>query len=178
VSFRAEAIHVLAFRVYVERKDWSSALRLAKEGRALGDLNKEWSERFSWYVGLYALLNGNTAEAHQLWREFFEVTNTDSYKQRLLFWLSRTAMQMGKNEQSKVYYDQLVQDYPLSFYAVVAPAIANISEGSDWQRIFLNPAHLRREFQNRQDFGLKDLRDKPDWERLLSRAEMLLGAGH
>src|SRR5690606_18321194 len=79
-EYRAEAYHILAYRVAVENKDFEGALALNLLALQTPGLNDEWNDRLTWFAGLYDYLGGNFESAKKRWEVLLNKTKDLSMK--------------------------------------------------------------------------------------------------
>ncbi len=173
---RAEAYHVLAFRIAVEKREFESALSLNLLALQSPNLNTEWRERLTFFAGLYDYLGGNFETAKKRWDGLLAETRDDAMKATTYFWLAKSYDHMDRKDESRFYLDALTEDYPLSFYTTVAARVAGLSGKSDWRKVFGDPEKLRRKLAVSDGLSLARERRTPATRRLLTRAETLLAA--
>ena len=171
--FRAEAYHILAFRVAVERKDFDAANALNSMALQTPHLNQEWKDRLNWFAGLYEYLGGNLDGARRKWEAMMVDSPDESLRPPLYFWLARTYHQLGQKAESEFYIRTLVEDHPLSYYAVVAVEAAGIKSEHHWSKRFIDAAALETKLAANSDYGLTNARRHKKVGRLLIRAEIL-----
>lgn len=171
--FRTEAQHFLAFRIAVDQKDYlrASALNtIALQGSSLPD---EWRNRLGWYAGFYEYLAGNLETARMRWETLLAETTDDSYRPMIYFWLAKTLAASKKSDESRFYIRSLIEQYPFSFYAVVATPLSGFKvDEEDWLADLLNTDGARKfDFDFATDVGDENLR------KLLKRADALASVG-
>jgi len=174
--FRAEAYHILAFRVAVERKEFDSAVALNAMALQTPHLTQEWKDRLSWFAGLYEYLSGNLDGARRKWEAMMVESPDESLRPPLYFWLARTYHQLGQKAESEFYIRTLVEDYPLSYYSVVAVDAAGIKSQYVWNKRFADASELENRLASGIDYGLSPVRKHKKMGRLLIRAEILTAA--
>ncbi|MCX6117173.1 MAG: lytic transglycosylase domain-containing protein [Proteobacteria bacterium] len=148
-DFEAEAMHFRSFRISVEKKDWDRAIVDAKAGLRVNLLSQEWKNRFQWSLGLYYFLSGDVALAKISWDEMLSEQIDESYKPMLLFWISRCHVLMGQASEASFYRKTLVEEFPLSFYSVVAFKLSGSPADSDWNQYFSQLDDLQKDLSKK-----------------------------
>jgi soluble lytic murein transglycosylase len=123
-EFRADAFHTIAFRASVERGEWDAALALTITALQTPDLSTEWKERLQWHAGLYEFMAGRFEDARRRWEEILQRTKDDGARARTYFWVARALRSLKRRDEAKHYQELLAEEYPLSYYTVVAGAVA------------------------------------------------------
>lgn len=175
-AFKADALHSLAFRIAIQKKEYQSALSLTLEALQTQGLDTEWRERLMWYSGLYEYLDGQYAGARKRWENLLTSTKDPGQRAMIYFWLARTTAIMEQTAESRFYLNAVIEEYPLSFYATVAPAVADLKTDKTWSDLFGAKSGLERALRAPRDFGLENLRQDGDVGPLLKRAEILVKA--
>lgn len=176
-GFKAEAYHILAFRIAIEQHEYSHAAALTKAALQTPHLSKEWVANLHWYLGLYEYLDGRISQAIKAWQALLDKTDDEDVKAKALFWLSYLHHQKGSKSQSKQYLAVLEKDYPLSFYHVVAPKEAGMTEQQSWQGLFPDPKSLERKLKKADSYNTSVLRRTKPLASQLAKSELLLFAG-
>lgn len=185
-KFIAEALHILAFRVGVNREDYIQAIAYSNEALQY-DLSDDWRERFLWYNGLYHYLSDDLQSAVNFWEKSLRLFPKSSIKPRLLFWLARanqkilatgdTTAESESERQARIqeYVVELETEHPLSYYTVLAlPKISNrISWYEKHRRLYLQNSIT----ENRGIELKKYRRSHKGIARNLIRAEIFIAAG-
>ena len=121
----AEAYHVLAFRIEVERQQYQRAI--AHSNAALHyPLSAAWRERILWHKGLYHYLAEEWQAAASVWHAMLELP-ASRYEAQLLFWLAKVTQHLQDESESqedsetfatqiKDYHQRLAANHPLSYY--------------------------------------------------------------
>lgn len=174
-NFKAEAYHVLAFRVAVENQDFDAAHSLSLVALQTRDISIEWKERLTWYLGLYEFTMGRFDDARRRWETLLGETQDLNQRPKLYYWLARAHKSLEQLAESEFYARALIDDHPLSFYAVVATELTRLNVTNSWRDTFKPDRDLQREFITFDDMELDPLRRKAG--RLLLRAETLTQAG-
>lgn len=175
-AFKAEAYHSLAFRIAVQEKEYQSALALTLVGLETPGLATEWRERLQWFAGLYEYLDGQYFAARKRWEILLTQVKDPSQRAMIYFWLARATAVLDQMAESRFYLNAIVEEYPLSFYATIAPAVAGLKTDKAWSAVFGTKANLVKRLQTPRDFGLQPLRQDKEIGRLLRRAEILVKA--
>jgi soluble lytic murein transglycosylase-like protein len=175
-EYRAEAYHILAYRISVENKDFDGALALNLLALQTPGLNDEWNDRLQWFAGLYDFLGGNFESAKKRWEKLLNQTKDDTMKPMLFFWLARAYDKLGQSAESRFYLSTVAEDYPLSFYATVAPTISNLVPDKDWREIFSNLPGQKSRLANGDGLNVEKHRASPRFGNRLLRAEVLSAA--
>lgn len=177
-TLRAEAYHVLAYRVALELREFESAAAMNVLALQTPHLNREWRERLAWFAGVYEYLSNHHESAKKKWEALLAQTKDDSMRAMLYFWLAKVYDHLGKKAESRFYLTALSEDYPLSFYATVAaPKVAKLDGIKDWRRLFGQPQALARKLEDGGEYGIDKIRRQGELGRLLRRAEALTGHG-
>lgn len=177
VEYKAEGYHILAFRIAFEQKDYFGALELMKLGIRIADLDEQWQKRFHWYIGFYEYLRGDYFKAHESWKVLISDSKDDRSSQpRILFWLALSNYKMNREKESNHYLKILLDRYPLSYYAVVAPELVNIDGHKEWQANFESTKDMEEAITSYSDYELSLFRDHSEVGPLLLRAEILATA--
>ena len=170
----AESAHILAFRVNLERGAYENAANIVERALSEMELSDEWRERFRWTRGLYKYMAGDLAHARVVWEEMSSDTKLDEYRPRLYYWLSRVHKDEGHLEESAFFLKSLREEYPLSFYAVVAPEASGMAPAGSWASTFKsNFGQMSATLSGRREYGLQDWRSDKRINNLLSRGEIL-----
>ena len=175
-AFKADALHSLAFRIAIQNKEYQSALSLSLEGLQTPGLDTEWRERLTWFAGLYEYLDGQYASARKRWESLLTFAKDPGQRAMIYFWLARTTAILEQTAESRFYLNAIIEDYPLSFYATVAPAVADLKPDKVWSDLFGNIANLEGSLKSNKDFGLDSIRQNEELGPLLKRAEILVKA--
>ena len=175
-SLKAEAYHVLAFRIAIEMQDYSRAASLAKMALQIPHLPKKWIKSQQWYYGLYEFLDGRLNYALETWKKLSLSTTDKMYKPRVLFWISYVYAQKGQIAESNKYLDQLGERYPLSFYHTTAPKLAKMQVSHPWENSFKSPARLEHRLEKMQILNNEEVRDHSIIGTKVLRLELLLAA--
>ena len=176
-GFKAEAYHVLSFRIAVEQHEYAHAAALTKAALQTPHLSGEWTHTLQWYLGLYEYLDGRISRAITAWQELLEGTKEDETKAKVLFWLAYLHHQKGAKTQSEQYLSVLAKDYPMSFYHVVAPKEAGMTSTQNWQGLFPEPKELERKLKKTNSYNTSILRRNEPLSSYLAKSELLLFAG-
>lgn len=163
LQYVAEGYHILAFRVALERRNYSKALAYSTEALSY-DLNDSWRERFLWYSGMYHYLQDNFAEAEGFWRQNLAEFPDSSIRPRILYWLTRVA------SDSSAYKQELLQDYPMSFYTL------RQRDGLEWLQS-LQWHKLSQSIANNRGIDISTYRHHKNYAQPLLRAEVFIAAG-
>lgn len=175
-EFRAEAYHILSYRIAIENKDYEGALALNLLALQTPGINEEWTDRLTWFAGLYDYLSGNFESSKKRWEALLKKTQDDSIKPMLFFWLARTYDKLGQGAESRFYLSTIAEDYPLSYYATVAPTIANLIPDRDWREVFGNLQQAKSRLIGGTNLNVDRHRSSARFGRYLLRAEILNSA--
>lgn len=175
-EYRAEAYHILAYRISVENKDFDGALSLSLLALQTPGLSAEWSDRLTWFAGFYDYLGGNFESAKKRWEGMLTKTKDDSLKPMLFFWLARAYDKLGQTAESRFYLSTIIEDYPLSFYATVAPTIANLVPNKDWRATFGKLQDTKAKLARGEGLSIDKHRSSTRYGNKLLRAEILSAA--
>lgn len=111
------ALAIKAEEFFPEAKARDTSKQLFDHARkclAVGDAS---FERLYLRQGLYAIYNGNKERAKEFLLEAKKATNpTERY--RVLYWLGKLEQDPGDDAEENEYWTALVNEYPLSFYAL------------------------------------------------------------
>jgi soluble lytic murein transglycosylase-like protein len=176
-AFSAEAYHTLAFRIALERHEFDSAQSLSLLGLKTPHLPSEWRDRLTWFAALYDYLGGNYESARKRWAGLLDQTRDVDVKAATYFWLARALERLNRPDDAHFYAAALVEDFPLSYYAVVAlPAGLQGFGGpdTDWRATFGDIGALRAKLDAPLDPGRA--RTHPSVAPLLRRAQLLADA--
>lgn len=172
-ALRADAYHILAYRIAVEKREFDSALALNTLALENKDLNREWQERLTWFSGLYEYLLGNFEAAQKRWLRLHASTNDDSMKTATLFWSARAIHKLGRSNDAAALVERLVTDYPLSYYSVVAVPAAELPSRSSWQNALGNLREAEAKLASQGLKGIARYREHHQVGSYLRRAEFL-----
>lgn len=116
------ALAVKAEDYFPDAKARQISRDLFEHARPCLSTDDEIFERLYLRFGLYAIYDGNKAHAQELLKEAMRSTNsTERY--RVLYWLGKLAFDDGdKKGQENEYWTELMNQFPLSFYAIDAAA--------------------------------------------------------
>ena len=125
-ALAAEAYHVLAFRIEVERQQYQRALAYS-EAALRYQLSDAWRERTLWHKGLYHYLAEEWQAAAAVWSAMLQQSPASKYEAQLLFWLAKVSQHLQAESESqehattfaaqiKNYHQRLAADHPLSYY--------------------------------------------------------------
>lgn len=173
----AEAYHMLGLRLAVEARDWDRASSVTTLALQTPSLPDDWKQRLQWSLGLYDYLAGNIDGAKRKWEQLLSDNADDSSRPMFLFWIAQCHIKLGNASEAEFYLKTLVQDHPLSFYAVTALSEIGGSQKESWTDRFKDTAALRSSLKHWQDVNLAEFRANPKKARLLKRSELLV-AGH
>jgi soluble lytic murein transglycosylase-like protein len=175
----AEAYHIQAFRVAYEKKDLKTAIAVTQKALKEEGLNKEWSQRLNWSLGLYEYLSANFNSAQKIWEQMLSDNSDDSYRPMLLYWISRCHGQNKAKGEEQFYQKMLLKEFPLSFYSIVAlnEGVEENANARDWHRSFGTPRGLNSRLGDWDDESFESIRRSSEMGRLLRRAELLVSAG-
>jgi hypothetical protein len=178
IATAAETYHLLAFRLAVEERHWQKAYEIAEAGLELGSLPDEWVFRLRWSQGIYRYLAEDYEDARVIWEGLLTDITDTKVRPMVLFWISQAHLKMGHATESAFYRKSLVEDFPLSYYSVVALKLSPGAGSEDaWQKSFKSIPDLRRSIVDWQKLDIEDLRSDPQHGPKLRRAEILIAAG-
>jgi hypothetical protein len=176
-EYLAEAYHVLAFRVAIEKSEFKEAYAWAIKGSEIPDLNAEWRERFWWYIGFYPYLENNYALAIASWEKALpRLEKQSSRKSQFLFWLAHAYKQQKNEDKSKEYLEILTEEFPLEYYSLIA-----IEEGgfSPEENLVAQTKAFAADGPyelSEREFDLDPHYDNKEGNRKLVRAQILVAA--
>lgn len=176
-EYLAEAYHILAFRVAVEKNDFKDAYAWAVKGSEIPVLKPEWRERFWWYLGFYPYMENNFALAIQNWEKALpQLEKESSRKSQMLFWLAHTYKHQKNEDKSQEFIEMLTKEFPLEYYSLIAVEDADLAADDNLiaqQGAFSSDQSY--ELQER-DFDLDALYDNKTGSRYLIRSQILVAA--
>lgn len=174
---RAEAYHILAFRIAIEKQQLDSAIAHTNLALTTPHLTQEWLEILHWHLGLYHYLNGDFPQAIQSWGAIVKGKRVQEWPDRELYWMARAHFEMGQMDNAKELLNTLLVGYPLGYYSIVALE-------SYWQKIpgLQRPPIAARDqliagFQDVDKLKAEEIRAHPSLGKLLARLELLLNYG-
>ncbi len=173
---KAEGYHILAFRVALEQKDYTSALSFNRLGQQVSNLKAEWKNRFNWFGGIYEYLAGNKEEALKRWEAMLSGLQGDGLKPQLYFWLARLNGEMKNDVKAEYYYRLLQEKHPLHFYAIVAPTLARIPVKNQLEDMFGSAREIGQDLIAGKDYDLDKWKRHKKVGPALFRAELLVAA--
>jgi tetratricopeptide (TPR) repeat protein len=173
---KVESYHSLAFRIAVQKKEYQSALSLTQLALETPGIDTEWKERLLWFAGLYEFLDGQYASARKRWEGLLAQVKDPSQRAMIYFWLARTTSILDQSAESRFYLNAITDEYPVSFYATIAPTVAGLKPDRGWETTFGSYSELVTKLQTKKDFGLVALRNDRDLGPLIRRAEILVKA--
>lgn len=173
-EFRAEAYHALASRIYLEQKDYLSAAAMNTIALEIPGLTKEWADRLKWYLGIYRYLMGDYNAARTQWESMITESSDASSRSRLYFWLAKSYDQLHKDKERDFYFRALSEDFPLSYYAIVAGSISEFPQADQWSNRFSKFSELQDKLSQPPGDALKAWREDKFIAPLLKRAEVLV----
>ncbi len=176
-AFAAEAYHVLAFHIAIERQDYQQAIAYS-DAAPQYQLSQKWREHTMWHKGLYHYLAHDWQSAVTVWQRMLEQFPASPYKAQLLFWLARATQQIqGKVEseltaatlptQTETYLARLAAEHPLSYYNVAA------AQHTVWYERHQIP-HLKKILAAQADINIDSYRQHKIFGKTLQRVEILL----
>jgi hypothetical protein len=178
IAIASETYHLLAFRLAVEEQNWDKAYHIAETGLEQGTLPDEWSFRLRWSQGIYRYLAEDYEEARAIWEGLLTDAIEPKVRPMLLFWVSQAHLKMGHAAEAGFYRKSLVEDFPLSYYSVVALKLSpGAGSEDDWQKAFNDVPALRRSIGDWQKADIEDLRSDENRGPKLRRAEILIATG-
>ncbi|MFW7378125.1 MAG: transglycosylase SLT domain-containing protein [Oligoflexus sp.] len=176
-ELRAEGYHILAFRISYEQQDFEAALIQNRLASRITPLNEEWRFRLAWYEAWYQYRAGRIQEANKQWQLVLEQFPKYQDVDRVLFWLSLTSLQSDQKRVARQWFDRLCEEFPLSFYTMVAPRLAKIDSLSCQRSTnLLSAARSSGPTRLRKNVEPTDMRRDDDLAPLLYRAELAIRA--
>lgn len=175
----AEAYHVLAFRIAVERKRYQQAI--AHGNMALNyQLSPQWQQRLLWCNGLYYYLLHDWRGAIAEWQKILQRFPASSRQAQVLFWLARANQQLAEQSdtdtvaaqlhaQAESYLQRLAVEHPLSYYNL------SVAEGDVWYTKH-DVGGLQAALAAHRDIDSDSYRQHPVWGKTLQRAEIFIAA--
>lgn len=177
-EYRAEAHHILAYRISLERGELDSSINHVELGLEVNDLSDEWRDRFKWYKAFYQYLSGNYENARRNFEDFLgELDEKNDYRDRVYYWLSKTYKKLNREDESEFYQKALAREYPASFYTIVPSAEENLVSLQKYMNDFFGAkADLFSKLRQKKKFDLGKLKSTGELKRLLIRAQILAKA--
>jgi soluble lytic murein transglycosylase-like protein len=169
----AETYHLLAFRLAVEARDWDKSFNIAELALNQATLPDEWVTRFRWSQGLYRFLASDFDQARKIWERLLTESSDEKIRPQLLFWLACAHDKVGNKSEASFYRKSLAEDYPVSFYSVVALQLTGEDHAVAWQKPFKDLKELRKRLDAWQRVDIDDLRNDRTRGKLLRKAEIL-----
>ncbi|MEI6832577.1 MAG: lytic transglycosylase domain-containing protein [bacterium] len=169
----AETYHLLAFRLAVEARDWDKSFNIAELALNQATLPDEWVTRFRWSQGLYRFLASDFDQARKIWERLLTESSDEKIRPQLLFWLACAHDKVGNKSEASFYRKSLAEDYPVSFYSVVALQLTGDDHAVSWQKSFKDLKELRKRLDAWQRVDIDDLRNDMTKGKLLRKAEIL-----
>lgn len=177
-EYRAEAHHILAYRIGLELGRVESARAQVSLGLEISDLPEDWVERFRWYKAFYAYMDGDYEVARRDFEEFLnDLDENHSYRTKVYYWLSMTYRKLNRDDEAEFYFKALRADHPLSYYTIVSLA----QQGEEPLQKFLKKSFGKRsdllaKLKDKRKFDLRSYQKDPITARLLRRAQILVKA--
>jgi hypothetical protein len=174
---RLEAFQLLAFRIAIETRDYDAALSYFEVAERIEGLKDTALMDILWHKGLTFYLKNEVKLAFDVWKstaQRFKGKMESSYEARSLFWLARSAKELGYSESSS-YANELIEKYALNYYAVIALNYSQI-EGK-WDRDLLDHEAMVAQLQNPSKLDINELRSRSTIGELLMRAEVTINLG-
>ena len=177
IEFAAEAYHVLAFHIAIERHDYQQAIAYS-DAVLQYQLSQKWRESTMWHKGLYHYLAHNWQSAVTVWQALLQQFPTSSSKAQLLFWLAKATQQMQDEAESELtatdlqtqtdaHLTRLAAEHPLSYYNVAA------AQHTVWYEQHQIP-RLKEILAAQADINIDSYRQHEIFGETLQRAEILL----
>ena len=173
--YEAEAYHVLAFRVAIEKGSYDEAISWSQLGLKIKSLSREWRERFIWHSGLYYFLSGQWNKAANTWETLLQKDLVKLSRAQVLFWLGRALSNDQQEDKAYEVFNDLVNEFPNSYYSVVAPTQLDIDFDQSWKKKLDIEIHTDV-FSDIEGWDLSSLVNSKVLGPLLSRAELLVAA--
>lgn len=176
MELRADAHHILAFRIALEQGDLKAAKSLSRAALEIPDLSPEWKERFAWNHALYDYKAGNFKDAAVDWQNMI-TSKTDEVREKSYFWAARALEKTGDRLQARNYLNKLREEFPLGFYSVSGVRLAGMEDdGVEWHADFETTPTMEKAIADTDNYGLGLIRSDRDSSRLLLRAELMVAA--
>jgi hypothetical protein len=176
-ELKAEGYHILAYRIAVEKREYESAQSLTLLALQIPNLSDDWQDRLKWLAGVYDYLGGHYEGAKRRWEQMLVDSKNETLRPMLYFWLAKAHDRMNHTAESEFFLEAVADDYPLSFYSVVAPKTAGLKGAKDWREVFGDLDDLVEKLKEGRDYNLQLLRRNEGMRRLLLRSEILVAAG-
>ena len=177
-NLRCEALHFRAFRVAYERRDWTQAAVLTEDALQTVPITPEWTRRLQSHAVLYDFAAGQMALARKRLEQLLSDATDDSTRAFSLFWLARVFEQMGQKTESDFYLHSLIQEQPLSYYAVIAAPSAGLLAHDAWLKNFGDLEKLRARLGAVTLTEAANIGgDKSNWDSARHLSEILVKAG-
>ena len=177
LSTAGEGYHFLAFRLAVEARDWDKASGITQLALDRHSLPLEWRNRLRWSLGFYRYLANDFDQSRRIWEELLTDANDEKLRPMLMFWVSQAHNQLKNTSEALFYRKSLAQDYPLSFYSVVALKQAKGGFEDAWKSHFKDIHGLNKSLRDWQKADVDDLRADSNRGPLLRRAEIFTSLG-
>ncbi len=176
MELRADAHHILAFRIALEQGDLNAAKSLSRAALEIPDLSPEWKERFAWNHALYDYKAGNFKDAAADWQNMI-TSKTDEVREKSYFWAARALEKMGDRLQAQNNLNKLREEFPLGFYSVSGVPLAGMEDGeTEWHADFQAASAMEKTIADADNYGLGSFRSERESARLLLRAELMVAA--
>ena len=172
-NLRAESLHILAYRIAVEKQQYESAAAMMILAQQSQYLNRKWSERLQWFAGLYEFLAGNMQSSRERWIRLINSTDDGAMRSMVKFWVALSFQKMGDDAAAAEAVDSLISEFPLSYYSVVATQYSELKARVNWRQRFADPAKLAEKLRSRRKYNLRPLLHDKYLKSLLIRAQIL-----
>jgi len=120
-----------------------------------------------WNLGRYYTKNNNNSEALEAYRLLSERFSKSSLGDDALYWRGKTLQKMGLEEESRVIYEKLLKEYPLSYYTERIT-----KQRDDLNFVGLISASEKEDFTNLEEFLLKYAKIEGKGQLSLLKAEL------
>jgi soluble lytic murein transglycosylase-like protein len=176
-GLKAEAMHLLAYRIAVEQGRLSDAIDTAMRALKIENLSDDWRVRLGFSVGMYYFLSDQVDRARLQWESMLNETLDDSSKPMVLFWISRSQSVLGHVSEADFYRKTIAEDYPMSFYSIVGLGQTGVNYAENWKDLLGNPEGLLSKLKTWFDEKPDGLMNTENYPRKIYRIEALIHSG-
>ncbi len=169
----AEASHVLSFRIALEQRHYQKAIAYNQTAIEHSHVSKSWKSRLLWYQSIFAYLDEDMDQSKAKLDELEQQTRVDSYRTKLLFLNAMIAAKNNNISLVKYFSDELAQEFPTSYYNVVAGRSLAKKHGFVWKSDLPEFKNKKTEYEIE-----KSKFSTPPLVRLDTRAKVLIKAGY
>lgn len=167
-NLKADALHTIAFRIFVEQGNYKEAIRVTEDGLALPELSVEWRERLGWNLGMYWYLAGDMTKAILSWEGMLAQPLNESNRATVLYWVARSYANQKNDAKAKEYEQKLIKEQPFGFYSVL---IQEQNNAASWRQFFASYDQNVKQLNDGKKIDEKGMLADPllgkDWARVL-----------